>query len=65
MTDINISIVVPEMTKEKYAESSGVTTRTVDGWIDKGYLPAVKIGKRCMVNVAQRTIDLTLKGRER
>lgn len=62
MTDTTISIVTPEMTKEKYAENSGVTVRTVDGWIDKGYLPAVRIGKRCMVNVAQRTVDLVSKG---
>lgn len=64
MTEFNLSVLAPEVTKEKYAELCGVTVRTVDGWIDKGYLPAVKVGKRCLVNVAQRTLDLANHGKD-
>ena len=33
-----------------FAESIGVTRRTVEGWVAKGVIPTVKIGKRRLVN---------------
>ncbi len=51
-----VTIPVPEMTIEQYAQQVGVTARTVEGWIAKGLLPTVKIGKRRLVNMAARTI---------
>ena len=33
-----------------FADSIGVTKRTVEGWIDRGYIPSIKIGKRRLVN---------------
>lgn len=54
-------IDVPEMTIEKYADRVGVCRRVVEGWIEKGYLPTVKIGKRRLVNVVQRTVDIQRK----
>lgn len=33
-----------------FADSVGVTKRTVEGWIDRGFIPTVKIGKRRLVN---------------
>lgn len=56
MIDRQISIATPEMTIAKYAESVGVSERTVRGWIDKGFLPTTKIGKRRMVNVGARIL---------
>lgn len=56
MTDRTIMIPAPEMTIEKYADSVGVTERTVRGWIDKGLLPTTKIGKRRLVNVTARVL---------
>ena len=47
-------LFVPEITIEKYAEMVGVTPDTVHGWIKRGYLPAYKLGKYKMVNLAQR-----------
>ena len=33
-----------------FADSVGVTRRTVEGWIDRGFIPTIKIGKRRLVN---------------
>ncbi len=55
MNDKSVAILIPEMTIEQYAAHVGVTERTVQGWIDKGYLLSVKISKRRLVNVAGRT----------
>ncbi len=55
MPEKTFSIPVPEMTIEQYAEYVGVTVRTVQGWIDRGYIPTVKVGKRRLINVARRT----------
>lgn len=53
MNSNNVVIVlVPEMTTDKYAEHVGVSDRTVDGWVNKGLIPTVKIGRRRLVDVA-------------
>ena len=51
-------IAVPEMTMEQYAHAVGVTTGTVEKWVERGYLPSFKLGKYRMVNVLQRIHDL-------
>ena len=53
---IPIMIGIPEMTIEQYAQQVGVSTRTVEGWVAKGLLPSIKVGKRRLVNMAARTI---------
>lgn len=40
------------MDREQFALGVGVTPKVVAGWIDRGYLPTVVIGKRTLVNVA-------------
>ncbi len=57
-----ISVTIPEMTMEQYAQAVGVTKDTVDGWIKRGYLPSFKLGKYRMVNVMQRAIDCANEG---
>ncbi|MGH1486892.1 MAG: helix-turn-helix domain-containing protein [Cellvibrionaceae bacterium] len=49
-----VTVTVPEMTIEHYAQHVGVTARTVEGWIAKGLIPTMKIGRRRLVNVAAR-----------
>lgn len=44
--------VVPLMSRSKFAQHVGVTEDTVTGWINKGYLPVVEIGKYRLVNLA-------------
>lgn len=43
---------VPVMSRKKFAEIVGVTEDTVTGWINRGYLPVVEIGKYRLVNLA-------------
>ncbi|MGM0784631.1 MAG: helix-turn-helix domain-containing protein [Pseudomonadota bacterium] len=43
---------VPLMTIERFAELSGLDQGVVYGHIRSGYLPAVKVGRYRMVNIA-------------
>ena len=43
---------VPVMTKERFAELVGVEVGVVRGMLDRGYLPATKVGRHRLVNVA-------------
>ncbi len=43
---------VPVMARKKFADLVGVTEDTVTGWINRGYLPVVEIGKYRLVNIA-------------
>lgn len=42
---------VPVMSRRKFAELVGVTEDTVTGWINRGYLPVVEIGRYRLVNL--------------
>lgn len=43
---------VPVMAADRFAELVGVSSDVVRGWIDKGYLPTMKIGRYRLVNLA-------------
>ena len=51
-------ILIPEMAMDVYAQAIGVTERTVEEWVKSGKLPSTKVGKRRLVNVAQRYKEL-------
>ena len=51
---------VPVMDRRQFALLVGLTIDTVEGMIERGYLPVIRIGKRSLVNLAllnQRCID--------
>jgi hypothetical protein len=51
---------VPVMTREKFAELSGLPIGVVRGLINKGLLPTVSLGKRNLVNLTlinQRALE--------
>ena len=50
MSDLVVG--TPFKTKAAFADDVGVTTRTVDGWIERGYVQTLKIGKIRMINMA-------------
>ncbi|MGQ0333105.1 DNA-binding protein [Halomonas elongata] len=43
---------VPLMTLERFAELSGLEQGVVYGHVRRGYLPAVKMGKYRLINIA-------------
>lgn len=49
--------MVPIMTKERFAQVTGLPEGVVQGHINKGYLPTIKTGKRRVINVAKITSD--------
>lgn len=48
----SLQFAIPIMTQEQFAQGAGLSHGVVRGWIDKGYLPTLLIGKHRMVNVA-------------
>jgi hypothetical protein len=52
-----ISAHIPIMTKERFAELTGLPEGVVQGHINKGILPTLKTGRRRMINVAKITSD--------
>lgn len=47
--------LVPVMTRQRFCELSGVSEEVARGWMQKGSVPTVKVGKRRLVNVAALT----------
>lgn len=44
-------IFVPFVDRKKFADSVGITTDVLDGWIRRGYIKTIKIGKRSLVDL--------------
>lgn len=42
---------LPLSTAEKFANDCGLPVDVVRGWVEKGLIPSVKIGKRRMINL--------------
>ena len=45
----------PVISRKKFADLVGVSEDVVTGWISRGYLPVVEIGKYRLVNLALLT----------
>lgn len=48
----------PVMPWAEFAEWIRTEPEVVRGWVDKGYIPTVRIGRRRMVNVVQLVEEL-------
>lgn len=48
---IPVSVISPVVTKARFALLSGLAEGVVQGMIEKGHLPTVKIGRHRLVNV--------------
>jgi hypothetical protein len=53
-----VTILVPVMTKELFAQESGLRLGQVKGQAERKNLPMVKIGRLSLVNVAKMAADL-------
>jgi len=49
---IQASMTSPLVTRERYAEISGLSLSVLNAQIDKGYWPVVRVGKYSLVNLA-------------
>lgn len=58
----NLPAAVPVMTREKFAQHSGLAEGVVQGMIEKGHLPSIKIGRYRLVNVARLSRDCIDEG---
>lgn len=47
-----MSSFTPLVTRERYAQMVGVSVDVVAGWISRGYVPVVGVGKYNLVNIA-------------
>jgi len=47
-----LQIPIAYITRQRYAELSGVPIGIVDAWVDRGHLPSKVIGKHRLINVA-------------
>lgn len=50
---VPVIVNVPLVHPAKFAELIGVSEGVVGGWVDRAYIPTVKIGRYLFVNLAQ------------
>jgi len=48
---------VPVMTRERFAELSGLGPDVVRGMMDRGHLPTLKVGRHRLVNVSALSVS--------
>lgn len=48
-----LQVLVPYMSKARFAECVGVDIGVVDAWVDRRYIPSRVVGKHRLINVAQ------------
>lgn len=46
-----MQVFVPVMTKEQFAQATGLSADVIRGQISRGYLPTVKLGRYRLINV--------------
>lgn len=51
MNESSVTISVPFLTREKFAELMGLPLPVFVAQCERGYWPTVKVGKRVLVNV--------------
>lgn len=44
--------LVPVMSRQRFAELAGVEDGVVRGWIERGQIPTVKVGRHRLINIA-------------
>ncbi|AEF99477.1 hypothetical protein [Methylomonas methanica] len=48
-----LQLFTPIMTKDRFAEISGVPVGVLQGWVDRNYVPTLVIGKHKVINMVQ------------
>lgn len=50
LTPVNVLSMSPISSQDQFASMVGATPDTVRGWVEKGIVPTVKVGKRRFIN---------------
>ncbi len=58
--NIKTALSIPVISQELFSELTGFTPKTISGWIARGYIPTVKIGKRRAINLQAMSQELSL-----
>lgn len=48
-----LTVHVPVMTPERFCELTGVSEGVLQGWMNRGYVPVVIVGRRRLVNLVK------------
>ncbi len=58
-TQITVSnqVNVPVMDRVRFSELTGIEIGVINGWINNGYLPSLKMGKHRLINMALLSKD--------
>lgn len=46
-------VPVPVMTPERFCDLTGVSSGVLEGWMNRGYVPVVIIGRRRLINLVK------------
>lgn len=49
------ALPIPVMHQERFAELSGVSRGVLEGWVNRGYIPTIVIGKHRLINLVELT----------
>ena len=55
--EINIQPFTPVMSQERFAELTGFPFGVVQGWVARGYVPSLLLGKHRVINLVQLNQD--------
>lgn len=48
---VTVTNYTPLVSRERFAEMIGFPVGVIEGWINKGYLPTVPVGKYSLINL--------------
>lgn len=46
-----LGVGVPVMTQERFADLVGIDLGVLQNWVNRGYLPTIKIGRHRLINL--------------
>ncbi|MDO9104764.1 MAG: hypothetical protein Q7U57_07360 [Methylovulum sp.] len=46
---------VPFMSQTRFAELTGYSKGIIEGWVNRGYIPTIKVGKHTAINLIALT----------
>lgn len=51
------SVTVPVLSQQRFSELTGIAPGVLTGWVNRGYIPVIKLGKHTLINMVLLTQD--------